>query len=302
MGEIIPSARKVENPWQIQIKSLDEKWAHVFQNELYTDTVLIVGGEEDEPPVTVPCHKVILIINSPVFESMLSSRWSRSGSGKGTDDVASVSEDGMSKIKDEINLPEDNPVLIKLLVSCFYNGKPSTVEDALELLLLAKKYICPHVVTKCIQFLRSSSNEGNIVQIYQTAFLVDEVDLLKHAENYILSKACHLVRLGEFSHFNYTQLKYFLSHDDLNVDEVDLFNAVYRWGQLECTRNELDPNKAENISNTLEHIFPLIRFPCMSLEDFTVHVVSKNVLPLEQTVQVYKFLTTPVTKRKDSVR
>ena len=299
MGDIITVNTKVDkkkgasssnsNPcWQLGIKSIADKWNYIFENQLYTDIQLVVGENLE----IVECHKVLLILHSPVFESMLSSRWSTIGNTAGASNLETTS----SSLREELQLPEDDPTLIKLLISCFYNGNPTTVDSALDLLLIAKKYICPHVITKCLQYLKTSTNEKNVIQIFQIACLADELELIKQAESFILSKACHLVRLEEFSKLSLEHLQYFLCHDDLNVDEVDLFNAVYKWGQLECRKLELDENKSENISKVLKEIFPLIRFPCMSLEDFSVHVVSKNVLPLEQTVEVYKFLTTPPVK------
>jgi hypothetical protein len=42
------------------------------------DLQLRVGGEDECDIQDIRCHQIILIMNSPVFESMLSERWNQS--------------------------------------------------------------------------------------------------------------------------------------------------------------------------------------------------------------------------------
>lgn len=73
---------------------LKEKWKYVFENMMLADMKLKVGSEEEE----FPCHQLILAMNSPVFETMLSQRWK-------TDSSETV-----------IKLPEANSVVMKIIL------------------------------------------------------------------------------------------------------------------------------------------------------------------------------------------
>lgn len=283
MGEtLLKSSSSSVNvdPWQLAQRSLQQKWSYVWKNELYTDVTLKVGDSQE----TISCHRIILIINSPVFETMLSSRWS-----KGC---------GSTKDTTEILLPEETTDLFKIFLEFMYTGNVSLdVKEAdpiISVLLLGKKYLCPGLVDKCTELLKESLSLQNVMQIYQAADMLDNEELQKTVERYMLDNASPLIESGEFKKLTKKDLMKLLSSDELNVAEIELFNAVYNWAEVECERTGLE---AGQVAKVLNDILPLIRFPSMSTEDFSCFVVTKNVLPLEDTVNVFRFLTTPPEKR-----
>lgn len=58
-----------------------------------------------------------------------------------------------------------------------------------------------------------------------------------------------------------------LERDTLSIRENRLFEAVARWAEAECYRQQLPPT-AENKQKVLGRALPLIRFPLMSVEEF----------------------------------
>lgn len=282
MGETLLKSSSVNiEPWQLQQRTIQQKWSYVWKNELYTDVIFKVGEKQE----ILSCHRIVLIINSPVFETMLSHRWS-----KGT---------SSSKDQTEILLPEENVEQFKIFLEFMYTGnvnlEPKEADPIICVLLLGKKYLCPTLVDKCTDLLKESLSLQNVMQIYQAADMLDNEELQKTVERYMLDNAGPLIESGEFKKLTKKDLMKLLSSDELNVAEIELFNAVYEWAQLECTRQGLELSE---VAKVLDGILPLIRFPSMSTEDFSCFVVTKNVLPLEDTVNVFRFLTTPPEKRE----
>lgn len=58
-----------------------------------------------------------------------------------------------------------------------------------------------------------------------------------------------------------------LERDTLGIREVRLFNAVVRWSEAECQRQQLQV-VPENKRKTLGKALSLIRFPLMTIEEF----------------------------------
>lgn len=58
-----------------------------------------------------------------------------------------------------------------------------------------------------------------------------------------------------------------LERDTLGIREVRLFNAVVRWSEAECQRQQLQVT-SENKRKVLGEALGLIRFPLMTIEEF----------------------------------
>lgn len=58
-----------------------------------------------------------------------------------------------------------------------------------------------------------------------------------------------------------------LERDTLGIREVRLFNAVVRWSEAECQRQQLQVTP-ENRRKVLGKALGLIRFPLMTIEEF----------------------------------
>jgi len=270
-------------PWQTSIKNTKDKWLHVWHNNLFTDITLQVGPGE----TSFHCHRILLIMHSPVFETMLSHRWNDSSSSKCQ--------------TSEVSLPDEQVEIFKLFLEFIYTGTVNVtdVDLLVSLLLLGKKYLCTSLIDKCIESLKDSLSVSNVMNIYQASEMLDEYELHKATEDYILHNASTLISAGEISKMNRTDLCKLLKNDELNVSEIILFNAVYSWGKSECTRMGLDSSDNNNICEVLKDVIQLIRFTNMSAEDFSCQVVPKSILPLEDTVTIFRFLTTPQDKRSE---
>jgi len=81
----------------------------------------------------------------------------------------------------------------------------------------------------------------------------------------------------------------------LGVLEVDLFKACVDWATRQLRRNHTDTTvDGFALRQTLDRILPSIRFPTMSLEQFSASVVPLGILTTDETCELYKYLTCPV--------
>ena len=69
--------------------------------------------------------------------------------------------------------------------------------------------------------------------------------------------------------------------DDLASEEYDVFQSCMKWATAECQRQKLVENQ-ENIRSVLGNLFFKIRFPAMTLEQFSNKVIPMNVLTNEE--------------------
>lgn len=76
-----------------------------------------------------------------------------------------------------------------------------------------------------------------------------------------------------------------LERDTLSIRENRLFEAVVRWAEAECYRQQL-PLTSENKQKVLGKALPLIRFPLMTVEEFAA-----GMCPGRSSVLLIKLIT-----------
>ena len=69
----------VEENWQMKLSTIKERTTVIFNNELLSDVkfVVPVSETESESRKTIPAHKLVLAISSPVFYAMFYGNWRR---------------------------------------------------------------------------------------------------------------------------------------------------------------------------------------------------------------------------------
>jgi hypothetical protein len=75
----------------------------------------------------------------------------------------------------------------------------------------------------------------------------------------------------------------------LNVKEVDLFKAVLKWSEAECSRKGIEAN-AKNKRAAMGNVIYQIRFASMTLQDLVQNVSQSGILTLEEMVLFYEKL------------
>uniref|UniRef100_A0A146P520 BTB domain-containing protein n=1 Tax=Fundulus heteroclitus TaxID=8078 RepID=A0A146P520_FUNHE len=232
--------------WQATKSSLKERFAFLFNNELLSDVRFVVGkGRQAQ---RIPAHKFVLAAGSAVFDAMFNG--------------------GMATTSAEIELPDVEPAAFLALLRFLYSDEvhigPETV---MTTLYTAKKYAVPALEGYCVDFLTKHLRADNAFMLLTQARLFDEPQLATLCLDTIDKSTADAINAEGFTDIDLDTLCAVLERDTLSIRENRLFEAVVRWAEAECYRQQLPPT-AENKQKVLGKALPLIRFPLMTVEEF----------------------------------
>ena len=165
-----------------------------------------------------------------------------------------------------------------------------TADNVFAILYLAKKYIVPSLKEKCVNFLVENLNPENVLDVLDQVTRFDEEDLKRHCWKVIQSNTSKVVASDNFKNISQATLTKLLMRDNLNVPEVELFHAVLKWIDFQCSCKNLEPTSKNRRSVIGKAIYGL-RFFSMSHKEFVEHVAKSGLLTSDELVPIYeKFL------------
>lgn len=236
--------------WQIDKKKMKERTKHLLETEQWSDCSFIVGTESNQKVFNV--HKLFLAMSSPVFEAMFFG--------------------GMPERNDPISISDVQPDSFKALLDYIYTDKVDllTFDQACELCYAAKKYMLPDLVDKCTNYLYNNLLPRNACKAYEFAKLFEEPVILEKSLEIILNETESVLTDPSFEDIELGTLLVILEKQTLNISsERDLFNAVFRWANKECSRkgiSEDSTNLRSVIGAALEKIHFLTLTPLQFAE------------------------------------
>ena len=158
----------------------------------------------------------------------------------------------------------------------------------------AKTYMMNKLAQECEKFLESHLNPCNVCSILENGVFFERNDLIKKSLVKIQRNAYLVFQSESFKNISTKSLQMILQLDELNATEIDVFKACVEWAKAECQRKNLG-NTAGNLRSVLELSLPLIRFPTMSLDEFSQVVVGSGILSDTESLRLFKYLTSSQT-------
>ncbi|RLV85396.1 hypothetical protein DV515_00016011 [Chloebia gouldiae] len=206
-------------------------------------------------PWVVMCHRVgyrgagfVLAVGSAVFDAMFNG--------------------GMATTSTEIELPDVEPAAFLALLKFLYSDEVQIgPETVMTTLYTAKKYAVPALEAHCVEFLKKNLRADNAFMLLTQARLFDEPQLASLCLENIDKNTSDALNAEGFTDIDLDTLVAVLERDTLGIREVRLFNAVVRWSEAECQRQQLQVIP-ENKRKVLGKALSLIRFPLMTIEEF----------------------------------
>ncbi|CAB4037887.1 BTB POZ domain-containing 6-like [Paramuricea clavata] len=255
-----------ELDWQSTKKTVLERSRHMFNNPFMSDIAFSCEGSDKK----LFAHKYVLATSSAVFYAMFYGELAEKNSVVHLSDTDEESLEEFLRFlyTDECNLTTDNAVFV---------------------LYLAKKYIVPSLVQKCFEYFDASCAAENVFILLRQAIQFDENKLEEKCWDFIDLKTSEAVASDGFSDINQSTLVQFLKREPLNVEEVDLFKAVLKWSEAECSRKGIEAN-AKNKRAAMGNAIYQIRFVSMTLQDLVQNVSQSGILTLEEIVLFYEKL------------
>ncbi|XP_074783901.1 BTB/POZ domain-containing protein 2 isoform X2 [Athene noctua] len=272
--------------WQATKPTVQERFAFLFNNEVLSDVHFLVGkggprgaggagsparGAPGPGQNRVPERGFVLAVGSAVFDAMFNG--------------------GMATTSTEIELPDVEPAAFLALLKFLYSDEVQIgPETVMTTLYTAKKYAVPALEAHCVEFLKKNLRADNAFMLLTQARLFDEPQLASLCLENIDKNTSDAINAEGFTDIDLDTLVAVLERDTLGIREVRLFNAVVRWSEAECQRQQLQVIP-ENKRKVLGKALSLIRFPLMTIEEFAAGPAQSGILTDREVVSLFLHFT-----------
>lgn len=160
-------------------------------------------------------------------------------------------------------LGDVNAIELEAIVKFFETNfiKFNDLDDALQKLEFAKRYLCPSLVRRCVKEVDARLTAANVIKVYRTIrFHVVSTTpskvvaiekrtpeecleaLLYNVFQFIDMNASVVLQRDEIldAKLNFTEIEMILRRDALMTTETDIFNLIANWSRVECQNRNLD--------------------------------------------------------------
>ena len=272
----------VEENWQMKLSTIKERTTVIFNNELLSDVkfVVPVSETESESRKTIPAHKLVLAISSPVFYAMFYGQ--------------------LAEAKDCVELPDcEYDSLLEFLRYLYSDVVNLTRSNVMHVLYLANKYMVPSLAEKCSEYLRENLSAANVFSILPHARKCEDKDLEDRCWEVIQENTEEAVTSDDFVTLERSLIESVVKRERLTIKEVDLFKAVDRWATKESERQGITADVESKRRIIGEDTVKAIRFPVMSEKEFVSVVLDCRILNFGEMSELMKYyngveLTSPL--------
>ena len=259
-------ASKHHDDWQSSKKTVLQRNAYMFDNELMSDVSFTCG----ESSRIFHAHKYVLATSSAVFYAMI---YGDLAEEESTICLTDVEEESFEEF----------------LRFLYTDDCKVTPENAIGVLYLAKKYLISSLTEKCCKALEASIVPDNVFVVLEQAIQFDEKDLEAKCLCIVSRKTLECTNSEAFCNIGSQTLKMLLERDSLAIAEVDLFKAVLRWTDSECARQGMRIEDDKMVRRRmLEDSLYEIRFLEMSEKNFAAVVPPTGILTDAEIVTIFQ--------------
>ena len=257
--------------WQTARGTIRERCEAIFNQELLSD-VKFVARDSRGGSKTIPAHKFMLAISSPVFFAMFYGK--------------------AAEMKDSVEICDcEYESLLELFRFIYSDRANLDADNVMQLLYLSKKYMLPTLAEKCSAFLKENLNAINVFHILPDAQKYGEKDLMNHCWKMIETRTEEAVKSDSFVTVERSVLEELVEKNSLNIKEVELFKAVDCWAEKECEKQGLVAEGSVKRRVLGERVVQGIRFPLMGQTEFADIVLDSEILTPRETNRLVKYFS-----------
>lgn len=258
------------------------KWVN---NRRLADVVFVVGAKKE----LFWGHRQLLAAGSDVFASMLYPAFGTPTTPAPQRSASLAAVAGLPANMLAIEVPDIEPDMFHILVGCIYTNHANIeIEQVGEIMKLSQKYCVDKLANLCGAFLQQGITIENAASMYEQG-----PRLLGDSEfgfDFIAENAAAVFDTRDFVNvLSKSRVISLVRSSELKIKEIDLFKAVVEWGKAECKRQEKKETKDE-LKSVLSEIIPYVRFPLMSVGDFSSFVQSSGVVPADDVLKLFTYL------------
>ena len=243
-------ASRYHDDWQSSKKTVLQRNAYMFDNELMSDVSFTCG----ESRRIFHAHKYVLATSSAVFFAMF------------------YGEIPPKEFPIRIEDAEEESFK-EFLKFLYIDDCKITAENTIGVLYLAKKYLISSLAEKCCEILEASIKPENVFAVLEQAVHFDEKELEEKSWDIVVRRTQECLNSEAFCDIGLHTLNALLKKESLTVTEVHLFKAVLKWIDSECARQGLNIEEDKTARRRVlgDSVYE-IRFLEMSQEEFAIHV------------------------------
>lgn len=262
-----------ENPadkehWQACRETIRERNQYMFKNLLMSDVHFSFGNSDQRADQTIPGHKYVLAIGSPVFFAMFYGR--------------------LAETQDNVKIPDSNYECFKEFLRFLYCDEVNlTVDIVMGVNYLAKKYIVPALEKKCSAFIEAAVHATTVFRLLSYAREYKDEFVEKTCWEFLDSETREAVNSECFCQVDKDVICQLLSRDTLHIKEIELFMAVKKWTDVQHSDDSNEASNGEHTKESINKVVNLIRYPLMSQREFAEHVAKSRLLQHEDVINMF---------------
>ena len=261
-------ASRYHDDWQSSKKTVLQRNAYMFDNELMSDVSFTCGKSRR----IFHAHKYVLATSSAVFFAMF------------------YGEIPPKEFRIRIEDAEEESFK-EFLRFLYTDDCKITAENATGVLYLAKKYLISSLAEKCCEILEASIKPENVFAVLEQAIKFDEKELEAKSWNIFSKKTQEFLNSEAFCDIGLHTLNALLKKKSLAVTEVELFKAVLKWTDSECARQGINTEEDKTARRRVlgDSVYE-IGFLEMSYEDIAKYVSPTAMLTHTEIVCLFQKL------------
>ena len=264
-----------DDNWQTKRPTISKRTKFIFNNELLSDVKFVVPAllnesESRKSQKSIPAHKFVLAISSPVFFAMFYGE--------------------MAETAGTVQLPDcDYESLLELFRYLYSDDVKLSGSNVMQVLYLAKKYMVPSLADKCTEYLLKHLEASNVFSILPQTQKYEDKNLENRCWEVIEKHTEQAIMSDEFLTLERPIVESVVKRDDLTVKEVDLLKAVDRWATKEQERQGKTPSGKIKREILGEDIVKAIRFSLIPEKEFASVVLDCDILTKTEICNMIKY-------------
>ena len=259
-------ASKFHDDWQSSKKTVLQRNAYMFDNELMSDVSFTCADSSR----IFHAHKYVLATSSAVFYAMFY------GDMAHKESIISLTD-------------AEDESFEEFLRFLYTDDCEITPENAIGVMYLAKKYFILTLAEKCCQAVQASIKPENVFLALKQAVQFKEGELESKCWDVVSRSTSKCTKSKAFCDIEAHILNALLKLEILTITEVDLFKAVLRWVDNECAKQGI--NLADDTAarrRILGDSVYEIRFLAMSMNDFARYVPPTGILTDAEIISIFQ--------------
>ncbi|KAJ5073919.1 pep-cterm sorting domain-containing protein [Anaeramoeba ignava] len=253
------------------IAKLQDDFTNLFQiQDEFSDFKIIIEDPKNPNEEKIfYTHRSILNCRSDYFQALFRSKMKEYQEGKIL--FKNISSNIMEKI-----------------LGFIYTGSLQvTNEDAVEILVLAKKFFFPEIVNFLADFIAESIDVSNVADLLQISNQFDSPELHVHCINFLIKNFQEFLDSQNFKYLSQQDILNVLDAPNLRViSESTLFYSVLSWGKyqenIQSENHELTQEEKEILSRKIASCIEKIRLCDIDMKELEtidgLNVVSSQVI------------------------